>query len=58
LHALRNQVIYEHAEIGFIAAWRPGLTALGLQCRIQSGQHALCCCFFVTGGAIDLAGKE
>ncbi len=58
LHALRNQVIHQDAQIRFIAAWGPGIAALGLQCGIQSGQHALRGSFFVTGGAIDLAGKE
>ena len=52
-----NQVVHQHADIGLIPARAPGLPTLGRQRRIEAGQQALGCRFFVTGGAVDLAGK-
>ena len=53
-----NQVIHQHAEIGFIAAWRPRRLVTRLAGSIDTRQQTLCRGLFVAGGAVDLPGEE
>src|SRR5690606_12956129 len=63
-HAVRllgtqgNQVVNQYADIGLVAARAPGVSALGAQRGVGPGQQALGAGFFITGGAVDLAGEE
>ena len=63
-HAVRlgdatgNQVINEHAEIGFVARDAPGRAPERLQRGIGTGKQTLRGGFFVAGGAVDLSGEK
>ena len=53
-----DQVIDQYADVGFIATRTPGLLAGSTAGGIHAGEQTLGCGFFVTGGAVDLAGEE
>ena len=55
--AAGDEVVHQHTYIGFIAARGPGLLLLHLPRGIDAGEQALGRRFFVTGGAVDLAGE-
>ena len=57
-HALADQVIHQHAQIGLVTPQRQWGAALGLQCSIGAGIQALRCRLFIPGGAVNLAGKK
>ncbi|MNF42940.1 hypothetical protein D3C84_240100 [compost metagenome] len=58
LGAQGDQVVHQHADVGLVAARAPGFLALGAQRGVGAGEQALGTGFFITGGAIDLAGEE
>ena len=53
-----DQVVDQDADIGFGSAKREGRLPQDLEAGVGSGHKSLGCRFFITGGAIDLAGKE
>ena len=57
-HAASRQIVDHHAEIGLIAAGRPGAFAARVERGIETGEKPLCGGLFVTRRAVDLTGKE
>ena len=55
IRPLRNQIIYQNTDIGFVAAQHQGLLTLNLHHGINASHQALCCRFLVATGAIGLA---
>ena len=56
--AARNQIVDQHTDVGLVTARTPGLFTLRLTCGVKTGNQSLRCSLFVTGGAVNLAGKE
>ena len=56
--AARNEIVDQHAKIGFIALRIPGGLVSREERRIQSGEKPLDCGLLVPRGAVDLAGEE
>ena len=56
--AARDQVVDQHAEVGFVPPRAPGFLFLHLQRRVDAGQQALRGRLFVAGGAVDLPGEK
>ena len=56
--AVRDQVVDQHAEVGLVAARRPGLALLHEARGVEAGEQALRRGLLVAGGAVDLAGEE
>ena len=66
-HALGDQVVHQHAQVGLVTRGHPGvglprrcISCLGpsLQRRIHPGKQALRRRLFVARGAVDLSGKK
>ena len=63
-HAVRffgtesTQIVHQDAKVGLRAARRPPLFLGGETSGVQACQQALSGGFFITGGAVNLAGKE
>ena len=56
--AARDEVVDQHAEIGFVAARRPAVLAAHEARRVDAGEQALRRRFLVAGRAVDLAREE
>ena len=57
-HALGDQVVHQHAQIGFVATRQPRRLALDLQGGVQACKQPLRRCLLVACGAVDLASKK
>ena len=57
-HALADQVVNQHAQVGLVATRRPRRLAAHLQRGVQASVQTLGGRFFVAGRAIDLAGEK
>ncbi len=53
-----DQVVNQHTDVSLITRGDPGRLAGNLSCGIETGDQSLAGRLFVTGGAVDLTGKE
>jgi len=58
VHALRDQIVREHAEIGLVPAEGQRLLPSGRQRGVGAGQKPLGRGLLIAGGAVELAGEE
>ena len=57
-HALGDQVVHQHTQVGLVTAQRQWLAPLHLECCVGASKQALCRSLFIARGAVDLASEE
>ena len=58
VHAFGHEVVDKHTYVCFIASEHKGFAAYYILMCIDAGYQALPCRFLITGGTVDLSGKE
>ena len=56
-YASRDEIVDQHADIGFMALWEPALFILRLPRRVDASKQALRARFFISCCAVDLPRK-